>query len=368
VLARMILGMFAVAVWMSPSVGRAQGHIQFNQPALSISGFPFVISVPGSYIMTGNLAAPSPLHGIHVTVDNVTIDLNGFVLSGGGGGSTGIIASGKGLTVRNGTIEGFGIAISAPSDCKLTDLKISDNGQGVTGAQRCLIAGNRIVDSSVGFAIEALDSRIEDNVIENNAGAGIMSSAGSAIIRNRIANNAQGGIVDNGGAKIEDNVISGNGQFGIRDGLAVTVPPTAPPFPTGLRTSIIGNTIDHTSGPGIEIGLPALISDNTVSTSNGSGIVCGAACVVRDNTVDRNNLNNVPGGGGVSVADGSNVHGNAISYNQGFGLTLPPAGNASYTNNTITGNGTPLGTGPNVISPPTLTGGAGNNCGGVACP
>jgi hypothetical protein len=90
--------------------------------------------------------------------------------------------------------------------------------------------------------------------------------------------------------------------------------------------------------------------------------------VVSGNTVDRNNAGAVAGAGGVTVDAGSNVHENVISYNQGFGLTLPGVANASYTNNTITGNGTPLGAGPNVVSPPTITGGAGNNCGGVACP
>jgi hypothetical protein len=118
--------------------------------------------------------------------------------------------------------------------------------------------------------------------------------------------------------------------------------------------------------------IPALITDNTITNSFASGIVCGASCVVNGNVVDRNNLGFVPGAGGVTVAAGSTVHSNSISYNQGFGLTIPVT--SGYTNNTITGNGGPVppGAGPNVIvpppGPPTITGGFGNNCGGAVCP
>jgi hypothetical protein len=72
----------------------------------------------------------------------------------------------------------------------------------------------------------------------------------------------------------------------------------------------------------------------------------------------------------VTVADGSTVSRNSITYNTGFGLTLPAAANASYTHNTIIGNAP----GPQVASPPTFTGpppAGGNVCapGGVGgCP
>src|SRR5262245_16199985 len=38
----------------------------------------FVISTPGSYYLTGNVAGALGKHGIEVTAPNVTIDLSGF--------------------------------------------------------------------------------------------------------------------------------------------------------------------------------------------------------------------------------------------------------------------------------------------------
>src|ERR1700693_4320570 len=55
--------------------------------------FPVQISKPGSYVIGGNLNVPtSATDAIDISTANVTIDLNGFVISGSGSG-TGINAS-----------------------------------------------------------------------------------------------------------------------------------------------------------------------------------------------------------------------------------------------------------------------------------
>src|SRR4051794_34078108 len=47
------------------------------------SGFPVTISQPGSYKLTSNLTVASPTsNGIVIQADNVTLDLNGFSISG----------------------------------------------------------------------------------------------------------------------------------------------------------------------------------------------------------------------------------------------------------------------------------------------
>jgi hypothetical protein len=91
-------------------------------------GFPVTLSLPGSYRLSGNLNVPSTLVGISITATNVTIDLNGFSLTtpfpqAQQSPSRGILWEGSvlpsGITVRNGTVEGFlfpiQLVVSLPS-------------------------------------------------------------------------------------------------------------------------------------------------------------------------------------------------------------------------------------------------------------
>src|ERR1017187_7412814 len=51
------------------------------EPRIAITNLPLTISQPGSYYFTANLDYTNGT-AIHVTTNNVTIDLNGFTLSG----------------------------------------------------------------------------------------------------------------------------------------------------------------------------------------------------------------------------------------------------------------------------------------------
>jgi len=115
--------LIALATVVAPfSAFAVDGVVLINQSTvLAAGGFPYVISQPGSYKLTGNLVAPSPLHGIDITVPNVTIDLNGFSITtpfpqAPNSPSRGIFFAGSVLpseiTIRNGTIEGFLVPVS----------------------------------------------------------------------------------------------------------------------------------------------------------------------------------------------------------------------------------------------------------------
>ena len=58
------------------------------EPRTPISSLPFTIAAPGSYYVTRNLAlsAGEPGDGITIQTDNVTLDLGGYSLDGGGTG------------------------------------------------------------------------------------------------------------------------------------------------------------------------------------------------------------------------------------------------------------------------------------------
>ena len=47
------------------------------------AGFPVTLSLPGSYVLASNLSPGKDLDGIVAAVQDISIDLNGFTLSGG---------------------------------------------------------------------------------------------------------------------------------------------------------------------------------------------------------------------------------------------------------------------------------------------
>jgi hypothetical protein len=70
----------------------------------------FLITQSGSYYLTTNIVGVSGQHGINISANNVTLDLNGFSLLGVSGADDGIYIHGgySNITVRNGTISGWG--------------------------------------------------------------------------------------------------------------------------------------------------------------------------------------------------------------------------------------------------------------------
>src|SRR5262245_21580150 len=51
------------------------------EPRTPIASMPFIINQPGSYYIVSNLTQSAAANGILITVNNVTLDLNGFVLT-----------------------------------------------------------------------------------------------------------------------------------------------------------------------------------------------------------------------------------------------------------------------------------------------
>lgn len=348
------------------------GVTEINDASIAAAGgYPFVLPAAGSYVLTGNLMPPLGTTALVAGADDIEIDLNGFeILSPGGGAPSGIDSAGfTGMSVRNGSIRGFdgGPAIVLGPDGRVTETKLRFNGAGIDGASTCLIVMN-VIAGNVGVGLSGVvaeQCKIENNIIAANE-TGI-TGFGNVIVNNEIIGNvAFGGILDAGGSTIQNNIIIANAGAGITDGDPCAGAPPAPP-PIGTpRSDIMGNVIDNNFlGDGISYCAPVLVTDNTVTNNFGWGIDTGEASTVRGNVVDTNNLGCGPPCGGVRVAGGSNVHANSISWTSGptVGLMIPCT--SGYQNNTISFNG------PDVVlvgCPGSVTGGAGNNCTGLACP
>ena len=105
------------AFYCASGAQAADGVIEINQADVEAAGgFPYVITQPGRYILTGNLTlGDSDRDGVAIEADHVTLDLNGFVIQGAASGEgTGISSHDSDLErfrddvhVRNGTVRDF---------------------------------------------------------------------------------------------------------------------------------------------------------------------------------------------------------------------------------------------------------------------
>ena len=112
---RWMAGLLAVAI-ATPALA-VDGVVEINQARAMAGGitptdgpgFPITLGESGSYRLTGDLTVAAGVQGIYIEADNVTLDLNGFTVTGGGGAiadGIGILAV-KNVEIRNGTVRGF---------------------------------------------------------------------------------------------------------------------------------------------------------------------------------------------------------------------------------------------------------------------
>jgi hypothetical protein len=123
-------------------------------------GFPVTLSQPGSYRLAGNLRVPEGVHGVVIGARNVTLDLNGFTLSGPrcgparcnigpgtGSNGTGVYVEQPLARLLNGSIDAFngsGVRAEASAQSLAIDqMTLSRNG--VDGAT--LVANSTVRDS-----------------------------------------------------------------------------------------------------------------------------------------------------------------------------------------------------------------------------
>ena len=112
----------ATMVLAQVSAYAVDGQVLINQSTLNASGGTYPITSAGSYKLSGNLQQKdNNTDVIVIASDNVTIDLNGFSITGPADCSSGFPCKNRGfgvgiltlpdrsnLTVRNGTIQGVG--------------------------------------------------------------------------------------------------------------------------------------------------------------------------------------------------------------------------------------------------------------------
>jgi parallel beta-helix repeat protein len=212
-----------VVTVVSPAAFAVDGVLEINQTCAANSGcfsgdlpgFPVAITEPGSYRLTSNLTG-----GISsaLEVSDVTIDLNGFTLTGAADSNGIQITNGDNWEIRNGTVRGFinGIQQSSASNGHRvigvrvlgnTRLGIQISGDGSHRVEGCTVIGNGADGDREGISI-AGKSTVIGNTVSDNFGFGMSLGAGTGYGENVIANNGGGTVV--GGVQLGINVCDGS--------------------------------------------------------------------------------------------------------------------------------------------------------------
>lgn len=170
-----VAGLVIAIMGLSVGGGSALAQTKITKPS---GGLPFKINTSGSYFLGGNLAVTTKTTtAIIVKAPNVTINLNGFVISGLGGSSTGVgidasAAVATGVIIANGTITGFGTGIKLNSTSTVQNVQIyNNNGDGIAVSGSSCFVSNSVITGNTGSGLFFNDttSGYLSNVLNNSS-------------------------------------------------------------------------------------------------------------------------------------------------------------------------------------------------------
>lgn len=209
----------ALFLVLAPAAFAVDGVVLINQataatglPGCGSTGFPMVICNPGSYRLSGDLSVPANLDGVLITASDVSLDLNGFTISGPSVNvHTGVIAgsSTHRVTVSNGRVIGFanGVVLGGTSSIarQLTVDLIADIGIQVDGVG--IVEDCSVNATGTGIMLTGLSGMALGNTVftasSGSTGAIVFSSSGAGGYGH---NTITGNVVGVGAISMGDNV------------------------------------------------------------------------------------------------------------------------------------------------------------------
>ena len=254
-----------------------------------------------------------------IAADNVTLDLNGFTITGKGalskGGPAILFRNVKGATVQKGTIQRFGagVAIEGGSKNVVQNLTVVDNvgevdgdyGDGITisGSNGNRVQGNTVARNGPFSGISVIGASTGNEIRQNVVTDNNMLPGTPADGRQDIGIRLEGPGADKN--KVIGNTVTGSGA----EGIAV--------LPTCLDRA--NGCIGSKPNDGNEISGNLSHKNGTSGQGSGIRLFCVANPVAAANTIVKNN-----------TTDGNTTH----------GIEVDAVGNAQPgpTNNKISGN------------------------------
>jgi len=254
------LGLAFSLLCMATRVGAVDGVILINQATvLASGGFPYTITQPGSYRLSGNLVVTAAsTSAIDITASNVTLDLNGFAILGPNAlppcttGCAGISDNGSAptaVTVRNGSLSGWtnGVDLSSCTACSVQQTILYNLCfSGITVANDAVVSGN------------VLSGYVSSSPCGPQHGAGITTGNNALIFGNNVQRFGPGGHTEDGGSAAgiqagTNSTVSGNTSSGnVGNGINV-----------GVNSTVVGNTASGNGYSGIYVVCPSNLVGNT---------------------------------------------------------------------------------------------------------
>jgi hypothetical protein len=261
-------------------------------------GYPITIVESGSYRLTGNLLAVG-IAGATLSIEilaparDVTLDLNGFTLDGGGScsasvptGATCFISGGPNgigsttnaqVSIRNGSLRGLrgGISILSAASVTIEDVQVtegSNSGISVTSGIPTVVR-HATVSITTGRGIDVGSAgTVIDSIADHNSNSGIRAAE---ITRSRASANTSSGIdASFAGARVSESRAFGNGLNGISTGVgAIVTASSVHQNPVGIQLasggSVVSSTIRDNAGFGISAAADATYGGCTLTGNNG---------------------------------------------------------------------------------------------------
>lgn len=266
-------------------LGKTLAQIEPRTDILTLAGngtSAYVISQPGSYYLSGPVPYQSK-NAILVQADNVSVDLNGFTLTGAPGtanGFSGIFASGtrKNVSVRNGSTVGWGnagVQLASVTTGEVRGVVTTDSpGTGSAGTGVGVIVGT-------GFLLVDCQAR-------THTGRGFIVGDG-CLVRNCLAS-GNGGMGFESGADCHfaDCSARSNGSAGFYLGER----------PQVRGCTATGSTTGSFTGAGFRALNGALFFGCFSAANAGQGYTVGLACTFSYCGADSNGTFNFQAGAG----------------------------------------------------------------------
>jgi parallel beta-helix repeat protein len=289
--------------------------LQQIEPRFPISVIPTNLTVPGSYYVTTNLTGLANASGITMSTSNITVDLNGFSLTGAAGSQDGIVASSAAnIVVRNGTVRNWGgYGLSAfVNNARVEHVNVLQNGTNGLRVGAGSVVLNCEAFGNGGAGIQALnDSSVigctsNDNGREGYLGSGVFLDC--VAVQNGSSGFLGGGSFGRCKASENGRTVTGNG-FGLSSASVITASVADRNAGSGISAAndncIIKDctAVGNTNSGILVSGTSATIKDCTAESNGRHGIESGGRCVISHCTVTGNATNGIVGGTGAHISD-----------------------------------------------------------------
>ncbi len=243
----------------------------------------FRIITPGSYYLTGNVAAAVGKHGIEIGTSDVSIDLRGFVVSGVGSsiGFDGIRSSAgsqRNITIRNGSVsewggDGINLATLSVSGGLIDGVTLHSNLENgllvgdTFSVRNCTSRGNGL--AGIGTALGCTVSECAANF---NGTVGFQLGSQGLVNSSSATNNGTVGIALGFDCNAQDCTAIDNEGDGI----------------SGTFSVIIGCTANINTANGIRVAASSRVIGNNCSDNGFGGDGAGIRVVGADNRIESN--------------------------------------------------------------------------------